>query len=135
MATATAPGPVYDNSLRLLARRDLARVCGWLGLHTQAATMQLAESLPAATHQVDLLAEIGPQRLTHVEFERIPRRDLAHRMLEYRPRIMNLYPGYRITQRVVVALAEHLAQLPEKQALHAALHTTTIDELAALTHT
>jgi predicted transposase YdaD len=103
VVTATAPGPIYDNALRLLARRDLVHVCHWLDLPTsETAIIHRAESLPAATHYVDLIAEIAPQHLAHVEFVRSPDPAMTHRMLEYRARVMALHPRHRLTQRVVV---------------------------------
>ena len=35
MVTARTPGPVYDNSLRLLAQREAGPLCSWLGLPTE----------------------------------------------------------------------------------------------------
>lgn len=111
LATPDAPGPVYDNSLRLLARREASLLCGWLGLPVTGAPVPLAESLPSAPRQLDLLTETAPNVLTHIEFESSPRTDLAHRMLEYRAGIMRRHPRHRITQHVIV-LAHGIA--PEK---------------------
>jgi predicted transposase YdaD len=102
MTGITAPGPIYDNSMRLLARQDMAELCRWLELPVQETTIQRAESLPAATHYVDLVAEIGPGHLAHVEFTRTADPFMVGRMLDYRARIMLLHPRHRITQRVVV---------------------------------
>ena len=100
--TRAAPGPVYDNGLRLLARRDLAAICGWLGVTARPEAIDRGEALPAATLHADVIAQVGPGRLTHVEFVRAPEADMARRMLEYRARIMTLHPGYTLTQHVVV---------------------------------
>jgi hypothetical protein len=107
-----AQGPVYDNALRLLAAAELAAVCRWLGIAANASSVRMSEALPAATHYADLLAQVEIDRLAHVEFTRAPTPDMAHRMLEYRARIMRLEPDKTLTQHVVVlaggTVPEHL---------------------------
>ena len=101
-ASRAAPGPIYDNALRLLAKRDLAAICAWLGLTIEPEAIDRSEALPAATLHADLIAQTAPGHLTHVEFVRTPGTGLASRMLEYRARIMALHPGHTLTQHVVV---------------------------------
>ena len=100
--TRTNPGPVYDNALCLLARRDLATICAWLGIPTRPDTIDRGEALPAATLHADLIAETTPGHLAHVEFVRTPGNDMTRRMLDYRARIMTLHPHHTLTQHVVV---------------------------------
>jgi hypothetical protein len=96
------PGPVYDNAMRLLARRDLVAVCAWLGIATDPDAISVSEALPAATLHADLIAEVADGELAHVEFVRAPDAGMARRMLEYRARIMALHPRHGLTQHVVV---------------------------------
>ena len=97
-----AQGPVYDNALRLLAVEDLVAVCRWLGIDADPKSLRLSEALPAATQHADLITQIGPDRLVHVEFVRAPTPDLPLRMLEYRARIMRRETEAALTQHVVV---------------------------------
>jgi predicted transposase YdaD len=64
--------------------------------------MNRSEALPAATQYVDLLVEVAPGYLVQVEFVRTPSTDMALRMLEYYARITRAYPGYALTQHVLV---------------------------------
>jgi hypothetical protein len=98
-------GPIYDNALRLLTTTDLVAVCRWLGIAADPESLRLSEALPAATLHADLITQVGPHHLAHVEFVRSAKPDLANRMLEYRARIMKREPSQTVTQHIVV-LAE-----------------------------
>jgi hypothetical protein len=95
-------GPVYDNTMRLLATRAARALCQALGVRTDITPERLSEALAAATMYVDLLVRVGPGRLVHAEFVRDTRDLTCTRMLEYRGRIMNCHPGHSLTQFVIV---------------------------------
>ena len=123
--TRAAPGPIYDNALRLLAAHDLAAICAWLGVTTRPDAISRSEALPAATLHADLIAQTAPGHLAHIEFVRAPGPTMPGRMLEYRARIMTRHPGHTLTQHVVVlaqgTIPDHLHDTDEL-ALH--LHVT-----------
>jgi len=96
------PGPVYDTALRRLVEGDLPGTCELLGVPVDAPPRVLNGTLPTATLSADLLLQVGPDRLVHVEYMRTATRDLVARMLIYRGLIMRRYPRARLTQHVIV---------------------------------
>jgi hypothetical protein len=97
---------VYDTAMRLWADACLAEMVRWLDPSVaelpekafQKKPTQFAVPLVTA----DLLVTAGPNRLMHVEYESGPDKDLVRRMYDYRGRMMREYPGYRLTQYVLV---------------------------------
>jgi hypothetical protein len=99
-------GQEFDAAMRRWAEPNLAVVAGWLdssvvGLGAGAFTRQAA-SFAVPTIHADLLIMAGPSRLMHVEYETHPRKSLVSRMYNYRGRIMDLHPGTRLSQHIVV---------------------------------
>jgi hypothetical protein len=117
--TGTGPGvlstggaKLYDSTMRRLVEPDinLPVIAGWLDPSrtplTASAYVKRPGSLTATTLEVDLLVEImggpdGPE-LMHVEYQVRPEKDFVLRMLAYRTRLMQRYPGVRLTQHVIV---------------------------------
>jgi hypothetical protein len=95
-------GPIFDRAMRQVAEGDLTAFCSWLGVHTDGPVELRSGSFPAGTMHADLLAQVTPGRLLHVEYQRITEPDLAVRMLGYRAQIMRRYPGLGVTQHVIV---------------------------------
>jgi hypothetical protein len=97
---------VYDAAMRLWADSCLAELAVWLdpsmaGLPREAFQKQPAQfAAPVVT--ADLLLTAGVGRLMHVEYETRPDDDLVRRMYDYRGRMMREFPGYRLTQHVLV---------------------------------
>jgi hypothetical protein len=99
-------GQPYDSVMRRWVQQNLATVIGWLdpaaaGLARSAYAPQAATfALPTIT--ADHLTLVGRNRLVHIEYETSPRKSLVPRLLNYRARIMTLYPKHRLTQHVIV---------------------------------
>jgi hypothetical protein len=97
---------VYDAAVRLWAEVAPAEVAAWLDLALAGVPPPTVRRRPARLAapvvEADLILEVGPRRLMHVEFETSPGPDLVQRMLDYRARLMYRYPGYQVTQYIVV---------------------------------
>jgi hypothetical protein len=97
---------VYDMAMRLWADECLMEMAKWLdpsvsGL-PRSAFRKLPTAFAAPLVTADLLVVAGRRRLLHVEYESRPQDDLVRRMYEYRGRMMREFPGYRLTQHIVV---------------------------------
>jgi hypothetical protein len=101
-AEPTRPGPVFDRAMRRVAEGDLPAFCDWLGVDRVGSAQILSGSFPAATLHADLLVQVSPRGLMHVEYMRTPPADLAVRMIGYRASIMRAHPGVRISQHAIV---------------------------------
>lgn len=101
-AEPTRPGPVFDRAMRRVAEGDLPAFCEWLHVDLTGPVQILSGSFPAATLHADLLAQVGPGRLVHVEYMRTPPADLAVRMLGYRASIMRAHPGLQVSQYAII---------------------------------
>jgi predicted transposase YdaD len=97
---------LYDSAMRRLVESHLSRVAAWLDpALANVADEQFVRRSTAFTVPVlhaDLLAEAGPDRLLHVEYETEPRASLAGRMFRYRARIMDQFPDRHLSQYVIV---------------------------------
>jgi hypothetical protein len=97
---------VYDAAMRLWAESSLPEVAAWLDPALTGVPASMFQKKPTAfaapVVQADLLVQVGPQKLMHVEYESSPDKDLVRRMYDYRGRIMREYPGFRLTQYVIV---------------------------------
>jgi hypothetical protein len=98
----TRPGPVFDRAMRRVAEGDLAAFCEWLHVDLVGPARILSGSFPAATLHADLLVQVSPGRLMHVEYMRTPPADLAVRMIGYRASIMRAHPGLQVSQHAIV---------------------------------
>jgi hypothetical protein len=94
-------GPVYDNALRRLVLTNLTAVCHWIGVDAAQGAVRISEAFPGRTHYADLLVDLGPDRLAHIEFVTTATADLGIRMLEYRARIMS-QDSRSLSQHVLV---------------------------------
>jgi predicted transposase YdaD len=80
----------YDDAVKALCAIGLSDLCDWLGVETTEPVplLRLSESAPpATTRQVDLLVEVDPSTVLHVEFQTHAERRFAERMLDYWVRI------------------------------------------------
>lgn len=98
----TRPGPVFDRAMRRVAEGDLTAFCRWLEVDLTGPAQILSGSFPAATLHADLLVQVSPDRLMHVEYMRSPPADLAVRMIGYRASIMRSHPGMQVSQHAIV---------------------------------
>ena len=96
------PGPVYDTVMKELFRGDPVGACRLLGVAVVGQPKALPAGFTLTTRDVDLLLEVGPGRLIHVEYARRATPELVARMLEYRGLIMKKYPGFHLRQFIVV---------------------------------
>ena len=96
----------YDTAMKLWADECLMEMAKWLDPSVAALPRSAFRKLPtvfaAPLVTADLLVAAGHRRLLHVEYESRPRDDLVRRMYDYRGRMMREFPGYRLTQHIVV---------------------------------
>jgi hypothetical protein len=95
-------GPVIDRAVKLLAQENTVAFCDWLKVDAESPPVAIGGEFAAETKLVELLAEIGPDRLLHAEYVRKIEADLSARMTYYRARIMIKHPGKSITQCAVI---------------------------------
>ena len=88
--------------MRQIVESDLAAFLEWLGIPVEGTPTILPDTFTAETRYVDLIAEVGPDRLLHVEYVHTPKTDLAIRMLGYRAVIMAAHEGKSLTQYAII---------------------------------
>jgi hypothetical protein len=96
----------YDDAVKALCAGGLGDLCDWVGVKVEgdAEPLRLSESAPpATTRQVDLLVEVDPSTVLHIEFQKSIERRFAERMLDYWSRIDASVdrPGLVIVQHVI----------------------------------
>jgi hypothetical protein len=97
-------GPYYDAAMRGVMEGDTAAACRLLEVQTTGPPQIMPSSFafPAGTLSADLLLQVAPNRLVHVEYARRAEPDLAIRMLGYRWAIMRDHPKKQLSQHIVV---------------------------------
>lgn len=101
-ANQNRPGPVYDTAMRRMFESDPSAACKLLGIPVAEPPAVLSTSFPSATMVPDLVLELIPGRLVHVEYAREASRGLVARMLIYRGLIMREQPGAHLSQHIIV---------------------------------
>jgi hypothetical protein len=105
--SSSQPGPVFDAALRGVMEGDLLTATRLLGIPV-TAPRGVPEVLPASfvypvgTLHADLVLQVGPARLAHVEYQGRDLADIVVRMLGYRWVIMRKYPTAVLSQHVVI---------------------------------
>src|SRR4051812_44294514 len=95
------PGPVYDSVLKVMFESDLLGACRLLGIEVEGEPVALPTEFTQTQRIVDLLVQVGPGRLMHVEYARKVTGDLVPRMLTYRGLVMQLRPKNHVTQHII----------------------------------
>jgi predicted transposase YdaD len=113
------PGPIYDSVMRELIEADLSAACRFLGIPITTASevpTVLPGSIPHAgrTGHADLLMRVGPDRLSHLEYQLKASSHLVLRMRKYCGEIMQKYPGDELAQHILILKNGQIAEPAEE---------------------